>query len=29
MRIREAFLGIVVGNMMAGVIVSAISMHII
>ena len=29
MRIREAFLGIVVGNMMAGVIVTAISMHII
>ena len=29
MRIRDAFIGIVLGNMMAGVIVTAISMHII
>lgn len=29
MRIRDAFLGIIVGNMMAGVIVTGISMHII
>ena len=29
MRIRDAFIGIVLGNMMAGVIVTGISMHII
>lgn len=29
MRIRDAFIGIVIGNMMAGVIVTGISMHII
>ena len=29
MRIRDAFIGIVLGNMMAGVIVIGISMHII
>lgn len=29
MRIRNAFLGIVIGNMVAGVIVTGISMHII
>lgn len=29
MRIRDAFIGIILGNMMAGVIVTGISMHII
>ena len=29
MRIRDAFIGVVLGNMMAGVIVTGISMHII
>ena len=29
MRIRDAFIGILLGNMMAGVIVTGISMHII
>lgn len=29
MRIRDSFLGIIIGNMMAGLIVTGISMHII
>lgn len=29
MRIRDAFLGIVIGNMMSGLIVTGISMHVI